>query len=152
MKPKHKNKVGAIYTQVAALLNVVEGKEWKLIPKFQQSYCAFYVGRKTIFGVNFEGPPRFAVWMEKKEAERLSNYCEFERYSDRHCRADYPTYTPIDELLPIFEYVYLQVEKLALSESRGLEYAAARARQVLLLLDQGMTPEEIDALLSKASS
>ena len=147
---QHKNKVGTIYAQVAYLLNLVEKKEWKLIPKFQKSYCALYVGSKTIFGVNFEGSPRFAVWIEKKEAERLSNHCEFERYSDRHYRADYPTSTSGDELLPIFEYVYLQVEKLALSKSRTLEYVAARARQALL--DIGKTPEEIEEILAGISS
>ena len=140
---RHKNKVGTIYAQVADLLNLVEKKEWKLIPKFQQSYCALYVGRKTIFGVNFEGPPRFAVWIEKKEAERLSNYCEFERYSDRHCRADYPTSTPVDELLPIFESVYNQIKELSEAESRAdkVERILAKA-----LLDRGMTQEELDAL------
>ena len=74
---QHKNKVRDIYTQVAALLNLVEEKEWKLIPKFQKSYCALYIGSSPIFGVNFLGTPRFAVWIPKKEAERLSNHCEF---------------------------------------------------------------------------
>ena len=147
---QHKNKVGVIYAQVADLLNLVEEKGWKLIPKFHKSYFALYVGSKPIFGVIFFGPPRFAVWIPNKEAERLSDHCEFERYDDQRRHAVYPTYTLVDELLPILESIYLQVEKLALSESRGLEYVAARAR--LALFDMGRTPEEIDALLSKASS
>lgn len=147
---QYKNKVGVIYAQVADLLNLVEEKGWKLIPKFHKSYFALYVGSKPIFGVTFFGPPRFAVWIPKKEAERLSDHCEFERYDDQHRHAVYPPYTLVDELLPILESVYLQVEKFALSEFWTLEYVAARARSALF--DQGMTPEEIDALLSKASS
>ncbi len=145
---RHKNKVRDIYTQVAALLNLVEEKEWKLIPKFQKSYCALYVDRKTIFGVNFEGPSRFAVWIKKKEAEGLSNYCEFERYSDRHCRADYPTSTSVDELLPIFECVYGQWDKRAREYSMTTKGKAERINLSLrrALLDEGMTPKEIDAL------
>ena len=103
---QHKKKVGAIYARVAELQNLVEEKEWKLTPKFQQSYCALYVDSKPIFGVNFYGPPRFAVWIEKQEAERLSNTCEFERYYDQHRCAVYPLSTSLNELLPIFEFAY----------------------------------------------
>ena len=148
---QHKNKVGDIYTQVAALLNLVEEKEWKLIPKFQKSYCALYVRSNTIFGVNFEGPPRFAVWIQKKEAERLSNYCEFERYSDRHCRADYPTSTSVDELLPIFECVYGQWDKRAREYSMTTKGKAERLKLVArrVLLEKGMTQEEIDKVFTE---
>ena len=141
---RHKNKVGDIYTQVAALLNLVEEKEWKLIPKFQKSYCALYVGSSPIFGVNFLGSPRFAIWIPKKEAERLGNTCEFERYNDQHRHAIYPQGASIDELLPIFESVYRQIEKRALSEDQITEYRIAKLRQ--RLLDLGMTEEEIDAI------
>ena len=65
---QHKSKVGVIYAQVANLLNLVEEKEWKLIPKFQKSYCALYIGSSPIFGVNFLGTPRFAVWIPKKRS------------------------------------------------------------------------------------
>ena len=51
----HKNKVGALYTRVAELLNLVEEKEWKLTSRFQKSYYALYVENKPIFGVNFLG-------------------------------------------------------------------------------------------------
>ena len=129
---QHENKVGAIYTQVADLLNVVEGKEWKLIPKFQKSYCALYEENKPIFGVNFYGPPRFAVWIPEKEAERLSNHCEFERYHNQLRHAVYPTYTSVDELLPIFEFAFLKK-------------IIAKTRQVLGV--KPMTEEEINSLL-----
>ena len=147
---QHKNKIGDIYTQVADLLNLVEEKGVEVNSQISQVlFCALRREQTNIW-CYFFGPPRFAVWIPKKEAERLSDHCEFERYDDQHRHAVYPTYTLVDELLPILESVYLQVEKLALSESRGLEYVAARAR--LALFDMGRTPEEIDALLSKASS
>lgn len=103
---KHKNKIGGLYIKVAALLNLVQEKEWKLIPKFQKSYCALYKDSKPIFGVNFDGSPRFAVWIPKEEAEILSNHCQFERYSDPHRHAIYPLSTSVDELIPIFEFAY----------------------------------------------
>ena len=104
---QHKNKIGDIYAQFAELLNLVEEKKWKLTPKFQKSYCALYVENKPIFGVNFYGPPRFAVWTTKEEASRLSNHCKFERYHDQHRHAVYPTDTSIDELRLIFEETHL---------------------------------------------
>ncbi|MYB95393.1 DUF262 domain-containing protein [Candidatus Poribacteria bacterium] len=116
---QHKNKVGVIYAQVAELLNLVEKKGWDLSPKFQKSYCALYVERRPIFGVTFSGSPRFAVWIEKQEVERLSNHCKFERYSDPHGHAIYPLSTSLDELLPIFEFAY--------SRKIADEHAAFRA-------------------------
>ena len=116
---QHKNKVGVIYAQVAELLNLVEKKGWDLSPKFQKSYCALYVERRPIFGVTFSGSPRFAVWIEKQEAERLSNHCKFERYSDPHGHSIYPLSTSLDELLPIFEFAY--------SRKIADEHAAFRA-------------------------
>ena len=139
-----KRKVGDIYARIAELQGLVEKKEWKLIPKFHKSYCALYVERHPIFGVTFSGSPRFAVWIQKKEAERLSSHCKFERYSDPHGHAVYPLSTSLDELLPIFEFAYNQIEKPI-----SVEDILARARQALL--DMGKTPEEIDALLSKTS-
>ena len=145
---KHKNKIGNLYTQVAELLNLVEEKDWQLTPRFQKSYCALYVERHPIFGVTFSGSPRFTVWIPKEKAERLSNHCKFERYSDPHGHAVYPLSTSLDELLPIFEFAYNQIEKpISVEDMEGI---VARARQVLL--NMGKTPEEIDALLSKASS
>ena len=129
---QHKNKVGTIYTLVADLLNLVEKKEWQLIPKFQKSYCALYEENKPIFGVNFYGSPRFAVWILKKEAKRLSNHCEFERYHDQLRQAVYPEHTLIDELLPIFEFAF--VKKIVV-----------KARQALGA--KPMTEEEINSLL-----
>ena len=135
---QQKNKVGDVYARVAELLNLVEEKGWKLIPKFRHSYCALYEENKPIFGVNFYGSPRFAVWIPEKEAERLNNHYEFERYHNQLRHAVYPTYTSVDELLPIFESVYLQLG--------GLDQIAARAKQALL--DIGMTKEKIDELLA----
>lgn len=135
-----KNKVLDIYARFAELLNLVEEKEWKLTPKFQQAYCALYVGSKRIFGVTFYGAPQFAVWIEKKEAERLSKHCEFQRYDDQHGKAVYPVHTLVDELLPIFESVCPQEVKLAPPED-----LIAQAKQALL--DKGMTQEEIDQFL-----
>ena len=140
---QHKNKIGDIYTQFAELLNLVQEKDWLLTPRFQKSYCALYLGRRPIFGVNFSGTPRFAVCISRKEAERLNNHCKFERYEDLSRRAVYPVYASVDELLPIFESAYsVVINKL----SEG-EKALAKIRQVLIL-DKGMTEEEIDSLLS----
>ena len=122
----HKNKVGALYTRVAELLNLVEEKEWKLTSRFQKSYYALYVENKPIFGVNFFGPPRFAVWITKEEATHLNNYCKFENYHDQHHHAVYPTYTSVNELLPIFESAYRSVSELA-----QLQSALAAARKAL---------------------
>ncbi|MDE0015407.1 MAG: DUF262 domain-containing protein, partial [Candidatus Poribacteria bacterium] len=108
---QYKKKYGDIYARVAELQNLVQEKEWELIPKFQKSYCALYVGSKPIFGVNFYGPPRFAVWIEKKKAKRLSNHCEFEGYYDQIRHAIYPLGTSVDELFPIFEVAYNQIKK-----------------------------------------
>ncbi len=141
---QHKNKVGVIYAQVAELQNLVEKKGWDLSPKFQKSYCALYIDHKPIFGVNFDGSPRFAVWIPKEEAEGLSNHCQFERYSDPHRHAIYPLSTSVDELLPIFEAAYNQIKGL-LSEEQVL----AKVRQTLL--NRGMTEEEIDALFNGMS-
>ncbi len=144
---QHKNKVGAIYAQVAELLNLVKEKEWKLIPKFQKSYCALYVGAKPIFGVTFLGSPRFAVWIPWKEAERLSKTCEFERYDDQHRHAVYPVHISVDELLPIFESTY----SVVISKLSEVDLNLASTRQMFfeVLLERGTTAEEIDALLSK---
>ena len=138
---QHKRKVVDIYARVAELLNLMKEKEWKLIPKFQQYYCALYVGSKPIFGVNFYGSPRFAVWIEKKEAERLSKHCEFESYYEQHGKAVYPVHTLVDELLPIFESVYPDLDKPAPSE----DWIAETKRK---LLDKGMTQEEVDQLFT----
>ena len=145
----HKRKVVDIYARVAELLNLVKEKEWKLIPKFQKSYCALYIGAKPIFGVTFLGSPRFAVWIPRKEAERLSNTCEFERYDDQHRHAVYPVHTSVDELLPIFECPYSVVIN-RLSEA-DLNLAIVRQMLFEVLLDRGRTQEEIDALFSKTS-
>ena len=141
---QYKKKVRDIYAQFAELLNLVERKEWKLTPKFQQSYCALYVDSKPIFGVNFYGAPRFAVWIEKKEAERLSKHCEFERYYDQHGKAVYPLGTSVGELLPIFEFAYPYPDKPAPSE----DWIAKAKRE---FLDKGMTQEEIDQLFTGIS-
>jgi len=141
---QYKNKVGVIYAQVAELQNLVEKKGWDLSPKFQKSYCALYIDHKPIFGVNFDGSPRFVVWIPKEEAEGLSNHCQFERYSDPHRHAIYPLSTSVDELLPIFEAAYNQIKGL-LSEEQVL----AKVRQTLL--NRGMTEEEIDALFNGMS-
>ena len=137
---QHKRKVGDIYARVAELQNLIEEKGWELILKFRKSYCALYVDSKPIFGINFDGSPRFAVWIPKEEAEELSSHCKFERYSEPHRHAIYPLSTSVDELLPIFESVYPQPDELD-----QLEEVAAKARQVLL--DMGKTQEEIDKLL-----
>ena len=140
---QHKKKVRNIYERAADLLNLVEEKEWrKLTPKFQKSYCALYVNSKPIFGVNFYGAPRFAVWIEEKEAERLSKHCEFENYYDQHGKAVYPVHTSVGELLPIFESVCPQEVKLAPPEN-----LIAKAKRVLL--DKGTTQEEIDQLFTR---
>ena len=123
---QHKNKVGALYTRVAELLNLVEEKEWKLTPRFQKSSCALYVENKPIFGVNFFGVPRFAVWIAKEEAIHLNNYCKFENYHDQHHHAVYPIYTSVDDLLPVFESAYRPVSELA-----QLQSALAAARKAL---------------------
>lgn len=137
---KHKKKVGDIYAQFAELMNLVEEKEWELTAEFQQSYCALYAGSKPIFGVNFYGQPRFAVWIEKKEAERLNNHCEFESYYGQHRHAIYPLGTSVGELLPIFDSVCPQTVK-APSEDW-----IPKAKQALL--DRGMPQEEIDQLFT----
>ena len=124
---QYKKKYGDIYARVAELQNLVEEKEWELIPKFQKSYCALYVGSKPVFGVNFYGPPRFAVWTTKEEASRLSNHCKFERYHDQHRHAVYPTDTSVDEVLPIFESAYNQIKKP--------EIRTDRVERILALLD-----------------
>ena len=141
---KHKNKIGNLYTQVAELLNLVEEKKWLLTPGFRKSYCALYVESHPIFGVTFSGSPRFTVWVPKEKAERLSNHCKFERYSDPHGHAIYPLSTSVDELLPIFESAY----SVVINKLNEVEKALAKVRQVLLL-DRGMTQEEIDSLLSQ---
>ena len=123
---KHKSKVGALYTRVAELLNLVEKKEWKLTPRFQKSYYALYVENKPIFGVNFFGVPRFAVWITKEEATHLNNYCEFENYHEQYHHAVYPIYTSVDDLLPIFESAYQSVSEIA-----ELQAALAAARKAL---------------------
>lgn len=102
----HKNKIGDLYIKVAELLNLVEEKNWQLTPGFRKAYCALYVERNPIFGVTFSGSPRFTVWISKEKAERLSNRCKFERYSDPHSHAVYPLSTSLDELIPIFEFAY----------------------------------------------
>ena len=140
----HTNKVATLYTRVAELLNLVEEKDWLLTPRFRQSYCALYLERSPIFGVNFFGSPRFAVWISRKEAERLSNYCEFERYDDQHRHAVYPVHTLVDEILPILEDAY----SIVISKLNEVEKTLAKARQVLLF-DRGMTQEEIDSLLTR---
>ncbi len=139
---QHKRKIGDIYARFAELLNLVEEKEWKLSPKFQQSYCAFYVESRPIFGVNFYGPPRFAVWIEKEEAERLSTHCKFERYYDQHRKAVYPVDTSVDELLLILE----DADSIVINKLSEQEKTLAKARQ--MLLDKGMPEKEIDSLLS----
>ena len=141
---QYKKKVRDIYAKFAELLNLVEEKKWKLTPKFQQSYCALYVDSKPIFGVNFYGAPRFAVWIENKEAERLSKHCEFEQYYSQHSKAVYPVHTSVDELLPIFESVYPYPDKPAPSEEDDW---IPKVKQTLL--EKGMTQEEIDKLLSR---
>ena len=138
---QYKKKYGDIYARVAELQNLVEEKEWELIPKFQKSYCALYVGSKPIFGVNFNGPPKFAVWIPKEDAEGLSNYCKFERYSEPHRYAVYPLSTSVDEILPMFESAYNQIRKPS-----EIEQDLAKLRQALL--DKGMTQEEIDQLFT----
>ena len=122
---QHKNKIGDIYAQVADLLNLVEEKEWLLTPRFQKSYCALYLERRPIFGVNFSGTPRFAVWISRKETERLSNHCKFERYEDLPRRAIYPVYASLDELLPIFESAY----SIVINKLSEVEKALAKARR-----------------------
>lgn len=143
---QHKNKIGDIYAQFAKLLNLVEEKDWLLTPRFQKFYCALYLERRPIFGVNFSGTPRFAVWISRKKAERLNDHCKFERYEDPSRRAVYPVQGSVDELLPIFESAYSVVINELSEEGKTL----AKARQVLreVLLDRGKTQEEIDSLLS----
>lgn len=139
---QHKNKIGDIYARVAELLNLVQEKDWLLTPRFQKFYCALYLERRPIFGVNFSGTPRFAVWILRKEAERLSNHCKFERYEDPSRRAIYPVHGSVDELLPILESAY----SVVINKLSEVEKNIAKARQ--MLLDRGMTQEEIDSLLS----
>ena len=144
----HTNKVSLLYTRVAELLNLVHKKDWLLIPKFRHSYCALYLEHHPIFGVNFFGTPRFAVWISRKEAERLGDHCEFERYDDQHRHAVYPVHTSVDELLPIFESAY----SVVINKLSETEKTVVRAQQVLALFNTGMTQEEIKALLTKTSS
>lgn len=136
----HTSKVAPLYIRVAELLNLVQEKDWLLTPRFRHSYCALYLERRPIFGVNFFGAPRFAIWISRKEAERLSNHCKFERYDDQHRHAVYPRHTLVDELHPIFEIAYsVAIDKLSEGET-----TIARARQALL--EHGQTQEEIDEI------
>ena len=144
---QHKNKIGDIYAQFAELLNLVKEKDWLLTPRFQKSYCALYVENKPIFGVNFSGTPRFAVWISRKKAERLNDHCKFERYEDPSRRAVYPVQASVDELLPIFESAY----SVVINELSEVEKALVQARQALreVLLDRGKTQEEIDKFFTE---
>ena len=120
----HKSKIEDLYIKVAELLNLVEEKNWRLTPGFRKAYCAFYVERNPIFGVTFSGSPRFTVWISKEKAERLSNRCKFERYSHPHGHAVYPLSTSLDELLPIFEFAYNNIDDITPIDE---EHAVLRA-------------------------
>lgn len=100
------SKVSQLCERVVELQRLIEEEGWELTRKFNQSYCAFYLGNRRVFGVSFFSYPRLAAWITKTEAENLSCHSNFESYYDQHRHAVYPQGTTVDQLRPIFEFAY----------------------------------------------
>ena len=100
------SKVSQLCERVVELHRLIEEEGWELTRKFNQSYCAFYLGNRRVFGVSFFAYPRLAAWITKAEAENLSCHSNFESYYDLHRHAVYPQGTTVDQLRPIFEFAY----------------------------------------------
>ena len=103
---QHSKKVTEFYIQISELQNLVQDVEWAqmLTLEFHKFFCGFYLGNKSVFGVNLYGAPRFYVKITEAEAKQLSHHCQYEAYYLQ--QAIYPQRTTVEQFLPILEFAY----------------------------------------------
>lgn len=94
--------------RISELLNLIEKKGWnELTFKLRKLYCAFYLGSNPLFGAFLFEDPRYVIWMDAEDVEKLRSFCEF-RYIPSRRQAIYPEGTTIEEIQPALEYVYMK--------------------------------------------
>lgn len=106
-KTKSDTTIRGLCARVAELLNLIEKKGWsELTFKPRKLYCAFYSGSNPLFGAFLFADPRFVIWMDAEDVEKLKSFCEF-RYIPSRRQAIYPEGTTIEEIWSTLEYVYM---------------------------------------------
>ena len=132
----YKERCALFYRGITDVLNLVEKKEWELVPKFRKEVCSFFlinngaVGRERIFGIllkvhlpygssvdrngesiggSLSTPPRLLIRITEEEAKQLERQygCEFCAVGTSNPNRIY-YYIPDDitDLRPVLEFAY----------------------------------------------
>lgn len=104
----YRHKIDDFYQGVAELLEVVREHQWEetLELKFLKHYCAFYLERNRVFGIQLQSGGRFCIWLTEEEAEALSDECPLEIYVPAWRCALYARGTKVKKLRPALEAAY----------------------------------------------
>ncbi|MCY3743157.1 MAG: DUF262 domain-containing protein [Candidatus Poribacteria bacterium] len=105
-KTKSDTTIKRLCARIAELLSVIEKKGWsELTFKPRKLYCAFYSGSNPLFGAFLFEDPRFVIWMDAGDVEKLRHYYEF-RYVPSRRQAIYLGGATVAQLQPVLESVY----------------------------------------------
>ena len=115
-----------LYQFGADLQNLIQKQNWTLTLRFGARYFVFYSGHTRVFGVNFYGAPRLAVWGTEAMRDEFPE-CEYDpTYYAAHKQWVYPRGATVEEIRHIFEFVYQEAKYSVLPLERDVIDAVRR--------------------------